>query len=147
VSVVAFMVLGCSSSKKANTQVPTSTGPATTTATTSGATTPATTAQAPATSAATAGLSGTWSGQYSGVYQGTFTLMWQQAGSNLSGSIKLSLPPATVGINGTVQGNAIHFGTVGGSAVTYTGSVSGNSMSGTYQAPTGNGTWSASKAS
>jgi hypothetical protein len=47
-----------------------------------------------------------------------------------------------------VQGGAIQFGTVGSAAITYSGSVSGNSMSGTYQvANGGSGSWSASKTS
>ncbi len=53
-------------------------------------------------------------------------------------------------INGTVHGNAIRFGTVGSTAITYSGTVSGSSMSGTYQLHTTSGTpggpWSASKA-
>jgi hypothetical protein len=100
--------------------------------------------------AATAGsLSGTWSGQYSGAFQGTFSLTWQQSGSTLSGTIKLSAPAISLGINGTVQNNAIHFGTVGGVGVTYTGSVTsnGSSMSGTYQTAGRSGSWSATKGS
>jgi hypothetical protein len=100
--------------------------------------------------AAAAGtLSGTWSGHYSGAFHGTFSLIWQQSGSTLGGTIKLSTPPVSLKINGTVAGNAIHFGTVGGVGVTYTGSVDGNgtSMSGTYQAGGGGGSWSATKSS
>ena len=159
-SVLAVMTLGCSSGKKSTPKAPTSTKPSIAAATASGQA--ATTAPAPTTPTVTTaiastpapsggGLSGTWSGQYSGAFQGTFTLTWQQSGSNLSGSIKLSLPPATLNVNGTVQGGAIRFGTVGGAGITYTGSVSGNSMSGTYQVQTGNGAttggpWSATKA-
>lgn len=47
-------------------------------------------------------------------------------------------------ITGNVGGSAITFGAVGG--VAYTGTVSGNSMSGNYQVPGGpSGTWSATK--
>jgi hypothetical protein len=50
-----------------------------------------------------------------------------------------------------VQGGAIRFGTVGSVGITYSGSVSGHSMSGTYQVHTANGPvggpWSASKSS
>jgi hypothetical protein len=101
------------------------------------------------TTAATAatGLSGTWSGQYSGANQGTFTLTWTQSGSTLSGTINISEIGAPVNINGTVNGSSITFGTVGTAAVTYSGSVSGSSMSGTYQSPNGNGNWSATKTS
>jgi hypothetical protein len=95
----------------------------------------------------TPALGGTWSGQYSGAYSGTFTLNWQQKGSNLSGTIKLSNPASTLGVNGSLQGTSISFGTVGGYDITYTGSVtsSGKSMSGSWRASGGKGTWSASK--
>ena len=109
--------------------------------------TPTATATATAAAVAPAGvdLSGIWSGQYSGIYQGTFKLTWQQSGSALSGSIQLSSPAQTLAISGNVQGTTIAFGDVG--VVTYTGSVSGNSMSGNYQSPNGTGTWSATKSS
>jgi hypothetical protein len=133
-SLLAVMAVGCSSSKT----------PRTTTPTLSTATSGA---QPSTTAVATGGLSGTWSGQYSGASQGTFTLTWQQSGSNLSGTITLSDPAVTLPINGSVDGGAIRFGTVGSVGVTYSGSVSGNSMSGTYQSETGNGPWSATKTS
>ena len=91
-------------------------------------------------------LSGTWSGQYSGGYNGTFTLHWTQSGSKLTGTIKLSQPSGTFSINGSVRGSAISFGAVGAGA-TYTGSVSGKSMSGNYQAAPKGGSWSAKKTS
>ena len=106
-----------------------------------------------ATSAAahTGDLSGTWSGQYDGTFQGTFVLDWQQSGSNLSGTIKLSSESGTDDVNGTVNGGTISFGTVGSQAITYSGSVSGDSMSGTYKVQTSNGSvggsWSATKGS
>jgi hypothetical protein len=55
-----------------------------------------------------------------------------------------------VPIHGTVQGGTIKFGTVGSQAITYKGSVSGSSMSGTWQikgtsGAAGGGPWSASK--
>ena len=94
-------------------------------------------------------LSGKWSGQYSGTFQGTFVLDWQQSGSNLSGTIKLSSESGTDDVNGTVNGGTISFGTVGSQAITYSGSVSGDSMSGTYKVQTPNGSvggsWSATK--
>jgi len=109
----------------------------------------ATTTATPTSTTATAssGVSGKWSGQYSGAYSGTFELNWQQSGSTLSGTIKLSNPGSTEQINGTVNGSAIKFGTVGGPGITYTGSVSGSSMSGSYQTPGGGGPWSANKTS
>jgi len=105
----------------------------------------------PASAAVASGLSGTWSGQYSGAYHGTFVLTWHQSGPKLSGRIKLSAPAVTLPIHGSVTGGAIRFGTVGSVGITYSGSVSGNSMSGTYQvhAATGSvgGPWSAAKSS
>jgi hypothetical protein len=91
-------------------------------------------------------LSGTWSGTYSGAYSGTFRLHWTQSGSKLTGSITLSNPKGKYGIGGSVRGKAIQFGAVGAGA-TYTGSVSGKSMSGHYKSPGGGGTWSAHKVS
>jgi len=141
-AAVALALAACSSSSSTATS-PTAAAPAATSTTASAPTT--TSAAAPAAT----GLTGTWSGQYSGAYQGTFKLTWRQSGSRLSGTIQLSNPPDTLGIHGSVQGGSIRFGTVGGTAITYTGTVSGNSMSGNYQVQTGNGTvggpWSASK--
>jgi hypothetical protein len=79
-------------------------------------------------------LAGKWSGQYSGAYSGTFKLHWTQSGPTLSGSITLSNPGGTYSIKGAVHGNKITFGAVGAGA-TYTGSVSGKSMSGRYNTP------------
>ena len=94
-------------------------------------------------------LSGKWSGNYSGSYNGTFKLSWHQSGSHLRGTITISNQRSTLPINGTVNGTAITFGTVGSMAITYTGTVTGNSMSGTYKVATANGSaggpWSASK--
>jgi hypothetical protein len=89
-------------------------------------------------------LAGTWSGSYSGAYTGTFTLHWRLTNSSLHGSITLSNPQGKYGITGSVRGSAIHFGVVGAGA-TYTGSVSGKSMSGKYKTPAGGGSWSAHK--
>jgi hypothetical protein len=144
-SVLALMAFGCSSTKKTTTTTTVPISPIPTAATPT--ITPTTSAQSATTAVPATGLSGTWSGQYSGAYQGTFTLTWQQSGTTLTGSIKLSSPAATVPITGNVQGNTIRFGAVG--TVTYSGSVSGNTMSGTFQVPTGSGsgTWSATKSS
>lgn len=93
-------------------------------------------------------MTGTWSGHYSGSYTGTFTLHWRQTGSALNGTIHVSgLGGGATPIHGAVNGNAISFGTVGGGQqITYTGTVSGNSMSGTYKVNgQGGGPWSASK--
>jgi len=91
-------------------------------------------------------LTGTWSGTYRGAYHGSFTLHWTQSKSRLTGTIKLSSNVGRTNITGTVQGRTIRFGTVGNTnAITYSGSVSGRSMSGTYKAGGAGGTWSAHK--
>jgi hypothetical protein len=87
-------------------------------------------------------LAGTWSGKYSGAYSGSFRLHWTQTGSNLKGSITLSEPHGTYTVTGRTQGASISFGAVGAGA-TYTGSVSGSSMSGHYRTPQGGGAWHA----
>jgi hypothetical protein len=89
-------------------------------------------------------LAGTWSGKYSGAFSGTFRLQWTQARSKLSGSITLSNPKGKYAISGSVHGSAINFGAVGAGA-TYKGSVSGKTMSGSYQTAQGGGRWSAHK--
>jgi hypothetical protein len=109
--------------------------------------------QLAATAAATNGrlaggssLTGTWSGTYRGAYHGTFTLHWTQSKSRLTGTIKLSSNVGRTNITGTVQGRTIRFGTVGHTnAITYSGSISGTSMSGTYKAGGAGGSWSAHK--
>jgi hypothetical protein len=91
-------------------------------------------------------LAGTWSGRYGGAFSGTFRLHWKQTGTKLSGTIALSKPHGTYGITGSVHGTAIKFGAVAVGA-TYTGSVSGKSMSGHYRTPQGGGAWNAHKTS
>lgn len=119
------------------------------TGTTAPSSAPATKAAASTPKAADA-LSGRWSGQYSGSYNGTFTLRWHQSGSHLHGTIHISNLADILPINGTVHGSAIRFGTLGSTAITYSGTVSGRSMSGTYKVNTASGAsggpWSASKA-
>jgi hypothetical protein len=98
-------------------------------------------------------LSGKWSGKYSGSYSGTFTLTWQQSGDNLSGTIKISaFANAATPLKGTVHGKSITFGTVGSQEITYSGSFSGNTMSGTWNMQAGgqtmgSGPWQASRSS
>lgn len=93
------------------------------------------------------GLSGTWSGSYGGTFHGTFTVQWTQSGSKLNGTIKLSTERSKVPLTGSIRGSAITFGTVGSAAITYSGSVSGRSMSGKYHTRAGGGSWSAHKTS
>jgi hypothetical protein len=137
-SLLAVAAVACSSSNE-----PTGTQP-TTPAASSPINSP------PPSSGSDTDLSGKWSGQYSGAFNGTFTLNWQQSGSTLSGTIHLSSGQSP-SINGTVNGSTIRFGTVGSTAITYSGSVSGTSMSGTYKVKTSSGSvggpWSATKTS
>lgn len=103
---------------------------------------------APSSAATSLDLSGTWSGQYSGSYQGTFTLMWQQSGNSLVGTVQLSSPAVSVPLTGTLNGSTITFGTVGSVAITYTGTAAAQSMSGSYSVAGSNaGSWSATKQS
>jgi hypothetical protein len=98
-------------------------------------------------------VSGTWKGSYSGSFAGTFKLTWTETKSNLSGTIMISaFGNAPTSIHGTLVGTSIHFGTVGSQSITYSGSVSGNSMSGTWKLEAsghvgGTGSWKASKSS
>ncbi|MGD0811148.1 MAG: hypothetical protein ABSA91_15800 [Acidimicrobiales bacterium] len=98
-------------------------------------------------------LSGNWLGNYSGTYSGTFTLTWQQLGNKLDGTIKISaFGSAPTDLKGTVQGHSINFGTVGSRAISYSGSFSGSTMSGTWKMQAagqsiGGGSWQASRAS
>jgi len=90
-------------------------------------------------------LSGKWAGSYNGAFTGTFTLNWTQDGSKLTGTIDLSTGGRTP-LNGTVTNGQISFGTVGSTVITYTGSVSGDTMSGHYQVAggaAGSGSWNA----
>lgn len=68
----------------------------------------------------------------------------------MSGTIEISDTPCLTGgsITGTLKGNSIDFGVVSGSyQVDYKGSVTGDTMTGTYSTDCGNGkgTWEASK--
>ena len=141
-AVLAVTAIGCSSNNSDNNS------PSPTVATSPEAVSPSTTSP-PVTSpsAATTDLSGTWSGKYDGAFNGTFTLTWTQKNSKLTGSIELSTA-GTLNLNGVVTGNTIQFGTVGSTAITYSGTVSGDSMSGTYQVNgSSGGNWSATKTS
>jgi hypothetical protein len=120
---------------------------ATATAFLAAATSPVAAASASAARSTAGSLSGTWSGTYGGAYHGTFVVHWTQKGSQLHGTIQLSNPKTEPGITGSVHGKRIRFGTVGSAAITYSGSVSGKSMSGTYRTPGGGGSWSAHKTS
>ena len=146
-AALAVTLTACSGSGS-----PSSSGtPQVSASTAAGATASASSPPASASATTASGLSGKWSGQYGGAYHGTFVLTWHQSGPKLSGRIKLSAPAVTLPIHGSVTGGAIRFGTVGSVGITYSGSVSGNSMSGTYQVHAANGSadgpWSAAKSS
>jgi hypothetical protein len=136
------LLAACSASSTTGTPTPTSVPASTPTSTPVPTPTPTATPTAAPVAVAVAGK---WSGTYSGYYNGTFTLTWNQSGSHVSGSIVLSSPARTLRINGSLAGSAITFGAVG--SVTYTGTVSGSSMSGTYTVVggAGGGSWSANK--
>jgi hypothetical protein len=91
--------------------------------------------------------SGTWQSSRYGV-SGTFTASITQTGSVLRGSIDVpALGMLGSGLQGTAQGNAITFGDIDG-LITFTGTVSGTSASGTYGYPslTDDGSWGATRA-
>lgn len=94
-------------------------------------------------------LSGKWSGKYSGSFTGTFNLAWQEHGNTLSGTIRISaFGNAPTSIHGSVKGASIKFGTVGSKAITYSGSASPSTMSGTWTIRAGGrslggGSWTA----
>ena len=100
--------------------------------------------------APSSGLSGSWSGTYGGTFSGTFSLHWTQTASKLKGTITIVYKGQgkKTGVTGKVNRGSISFGAVGPAGViTYTGTVSGTSMSGHYTTPAGNGNWSAQKGS
>lgn len=141
--VLALAAAGCGSGGSSSSTTQTST-PASSPSTSTPSSTETTSTSA-TTTPAQSGLSGKWKGTYSGTYSGTFTLNWTQTSSKLSGTIDLSTG-GTTNVHGTVDGSSIKFGTVGGGQViTYTGTVSGSSMSGSYNTPGGGGSWSAHK--
>jgi glucan 1,3-beta-glucosidase len=153
VSLGLALLGACSSSHKIATSTTTAPAASTPASSTPASSTTVASSSAPSSAAAsTSELSGSWSGTYSGAYQGTFNLSWTQSGSTLSGTIEVSgLGGSPTHVSGTLHGSSIQFGTVGSQSITYTGSVSGSSMSGTYQvhSPAGSagGSWSASKTS
>jgi hypothetical protein len=116
---------------------------------------PGTTSQTPTpTQSAADSLTGTWTGTYASTTDpasGSFTVRFTQTGSQLNGTIDIqnSACITTGTITGALNGDQITFGAVeGAQTITYTGSVSGNTMTGTYSAPqcgNGKGTWTATK--
>jgi len=105
---------------------------------------------------ASGAVAGTWNGTYESTSDpaatGTFTIEFTQTGPTLTGTISVQNTPCiTEGtITGSLNGDKIAFGAVKGATQTiaYTGTVSGDRMSGTYSAPAcGNatGTWKAAR--
>ena len=100
---------------------------------------------------ATGGLTGAWSGTYQQTSptadSGTFAINWQQSGSNLTGTINIPGACNACPISATVNGTSVTFGVVALGGITYTGTVAGSSMSGTYATADSSykGTWKASK--
>jgi hypothetical protein len=87
-------------------------------------------------------LSGTWTGRYTGQINGTFTVAWTQTADALDGTIMLSSPLATLHVIGDLTGITILFVAVG--MVTYSGTVSGSTMSGSFATANGKtGSWTA----
>jgi hypothetical protein len=117
--------------------------------------TPTTAATATATPSATGlgALSGAWMGTWTNetpAAVGTFTLTWAQQGTLLVGAIGVtgSNCISAGNVTGNLDGNKISFGAVEGTkTITYVGTVSGNTMTGTYSSECGpsKGTWSAVK--
>jgi hypothetical protein len=101
--------------------------------------------------ALTGSWKGTWVNESPQTAVGTFTLSWAQQGNNLFGAIGVVGSTCLSGgnVTGTVNGTSLSFGAVeGNNMINYTGTWSGNTMSGTYASACGNskGTWSAVKA-
>jgi hypothetical protein len=114
-----------------------------------------TAADTPTAAATAPGLGGKWNGTWTDTSpdtsNGTFALTWTQNGSNLSGTITVAGTPciSAATVTGSLNGSAITFGAVSGRVtITYTGTIAGTKMSGTYSAPNcGNatGNWQATQ--
>ncbi|MGZ6544712.1 MAG: hypothetical protein ACXVEI_05320 [Actinomycetota bacterium] len=111
----------------------------------------------PVTGGGATALAGTWTGTWQNLSpapaSGTFVIKWTATGSDaLTGTIDVSGAGCVSNgkIAAALQGGKISFGVVQGQAsVTYTGSVSGDTMSGTYAASAtcadAKGNWKATK--
>lgn len=125
-------------------------------ATTTSATPSAQTTQ-PAPSATGAAISGTWRGTAtSQAHPGrtsSFTVVFSQRGSTVSGPVTLTGGCISQGsVTGTLVGQTIQFGVVERAGIEFTGTFSGSSMSGSYKSEppcgidTDTGTWEATRA-
>lgn len=158
--LAAFAACGDDDSDSSPTPAPTVAAPnaAATTTDARPSATVAATATAPATAApttSTSPLDGAWVGTWKASATsdtGTVRIQWKQTGSQLAGTIIVSNTPCVANgtITGLVNGNAITFGAVQSvTTIAYTGTLSGNTIAGTYQADAscGNatGSWTATK--
>lgn len=76
-------------------------------------------------------LGGTWAGLCTGPFNGFCSVTWTQTANALDGTFTLSSPPdKLLHISGNLTGSTISFGAVG--VVTFTGSLSGSTLSGSY---------------
>ena len=129
------------------------TGSPTTTAA-AGVTTTATGSTPTTAGGSTGALAGTWSGEFTQTKptsdSGTFGLTFEGSAPSYTGTITISgTCEPSCPITATVTGNTIAFGSISPFAITYDGTISGSSMSGSYTVGTGpyEGTWKATKAS
>ena len=88
--------------------------------------------QTPAPTAAEAppDLSGTWEGECTGPFNAFCSLTLTQTVDALDGTVIVSSPQDHLHINGALTGRAISFGAVG--VVSFTGTLAGSTMSGSY---------------
>lgn len=101
------------------------------------------------------GITGTWTGSWQtdadSAVNGTFTIDFVQQGEDISGDITIQGSACVTqgSVIGKVQGDKIEFGAVQAEqTVTYTGAISGDSLSGTYDSPQcgpDTGTWEATR--
>lgn len=151
-SVVCLAVLATACPSESSSEPPESASPSATT--TAGGEPTAPPSESSESPVAEVGITGTWPGSWANTTpdssKGSFTIEWMQSGSSLQGTISIQGTPCLDGgsIGGEVHGDTIEFGAVKGQVlVKYTGTIKGDSMSGTYETDCGNaeGTWEASK--
>lgn len=152
VSGCLLLTAGCTSSGNGEGSTstanpsPVTTAPASTAASTPAADTSSATSSAPASKD---DIAGDWSGTFANTTtgaKGTFTVKFTRQGETITGNITINGTDGGAGnITGKLSGNKITFGTITGSTISFEGSFSGNSMSGTYKAGTDHGTWKATR--
>jgi hypothetical protein len=75
-------------------------------------------------------VSGTWAGLCAGPFNGFCAITWTQTAHALDGTFIASSPPDNLRISGNLTGSTISFGA--GGVATFTGTVYGSTMSGSY---------------